>query len=58
MREGGQSDVGLTKGSLLYQLAKSETTKNDAMMNDSLRVESSTMLPQELGLTRRRNLVS
>lgn len=44
---GGRSGVGLTKGFFLYQLANSETTTNDATMNDSLRVESSTMLTQE-----------
>ena len=44
MNVGGRSDVGLTKGSLLYQLANRETTKNDATRSDSLTVESSTML--------------
>src|SRR6266702_7009673 len=52
MKGGGQSGVGLTKGSLLYQLANRETMKTDATRNDSLRVDSSTMLSRELGSTR------
>ena len=52
MRGGGLSRVGLTGELFLYQLANSETTKKDATMNDSLRVESSAMLSQELGSTR------
>jgi hypothetical protein len=52
MREGGPSRVELTGELFLYQLANSETTKNDATMKDSLRVESSAILSQELGSTR------
>ena len=50
--KGSPSGVGLTRGSLLYQLANRETTKNDATRNDSPRVDSLTMLSQELGSTR------
>ncbi len=48
MKGGRRNGVGLTKGSLLYQLANRQTTKNEAT---SLRVDSSTMLSQVLGST-------
>lgn len=34
-----RSDVGLTKGSVLYQLANREPTKTEATRDNSLRVE-------------------
>ena len=52
MTMGEQSGVGLTKGSLLYQLANSEAAKNDATMNDSPRVESLAMSRDGFSLVR------
>ena len=52
MTGGGRSGVGLTTGSLLYQLANSDPAKNDATTSDSPRVESSAMPRDGLSLVR------